>query len=153
MKDASMQFARMEVLVIPAKGGWDDHREGWKGACRGYMQSGGRVCWRWSAGRGLGGVWAVGEKELTETRVCSVSGNQRRILFLSDERGKTKSKLPSSEQLQLAHNIILCSPVAGGDRRGPTVNIALTVHITFCFLYEFRLIWFCNAFIFPGYFH
>lgn len=52
------------------------------------------------------------------------------------KKQKKKSRLSSSVQLWLAHNIILCSPVAGGDRRGAGIKITPGVHISFCLMWS-----------------
>lgn len=69
---------------------------------------------KFNVGRGIGGGWAVAEWHSQEHECVSVCQNQYQMLFLTD----AKSRVPSSLQLWLAHNIILCSPVAGGDRGG-----------------------------------
>lgn len=86
-------------------------------------------------GRGMGGVSAAGEWDSQDS--VSVCGKQYQMLFLTNEGGNTESGLSSSEQLWLAHNVALCSPVAGG------VNITLTVPISFCSHHSLRLI--CNV--------
>lgn len=58
----------------------------------------------------------------------SLFGQRYQMLFLGD----TKSRLPSWKQLQLAHNITLCSLVAGGES-GMSVEITLSAHIPFVF--------------------
>lgn len=45
----------------------------------------GAACRKFSVGRGMGGVCAVGEKDSQEQERVSVCGNQYQILFLSDE--------------------------------------------------------------------
>lgn len=84
---------------------------------------------KFNVGRGIGGAWAVAEWHSQEHEPVSVCQNQYQMLFLT----AAKSRVPSSLQLWLAHNIILCSPVAGGDRGGAGVKITLIVHISFCF--------------------
>lgn len=95
-----------------------------KGMCRVY--AGGRVkvggtcklgkCRIFSVGKGMGGVCAVGEKD-SGTGVCQCLWETVSNSLSYWWRRNTK-RLPSSEQLWLAHNVGLCSLVAGGDRGG-----------------------------------
>ena len=104
------------------------------------------MCWVYAGGRmivwDMGGVCAVGERD-SGTGVCQclwepVSNS------LSYWWRRNTERLPSSEQLHRAHNVGLCSPVAGGDR-GASVKITLTVPIFFCFLDKFRLCDHCQC--------
>lgn len=76
----------------------------------------------------MGGVCVVGKETHSNRSEAVLVGTSIKCSFLL-MKGNSKRSLPFSEQLGLAHNIILCWPVAGADWGSECKDLTLSVHI------------------------